>query len=76
MPLVQWITQNLSSGVDRLSAAYPIFLMPVRLETRFVTTPSPELRIRIYPDEIFADAHEPELTEEEVSAGQAYWTQG
>ena len=32
-----------------------------------------ELRIRVYPDQIHADGHRPELTDGEVAAGQAYW---
>jgi hypothetical protein len=52
-----------------LDARYPVALLPVRLETRF---DGPLLRVRIYPDEIFADTHEPGLTPEERADGQAY----
>lgn len=55
-----------------LGTDLPIVLFPVRLETRFDAARS-VLRVRIYPDEIFADSHEPELTERELAAGQAYW---
>jgi hypothetical protein len=34
------------------------------------------LQIRIFPDEILAQTHEPELTDEEWAAGRAYWTAG
>ena len=52
------------------TARLPVALLPVRLETRFATgAAGPELLVRIYPDEIHADRHEPELTAEEDAAG-------
>ncbi|MBN1491800.1 MAG: hypothetical protein JXA69_17945 [Phycisphaerae bacterium] len=64
--------------VARLQADYPIVLFPVRLETRFVRgtgegEATGELRVRIYPDSLAADSHEPLLTEAEVAAGLDYW---
>jgi hypothetical protein len=56
--------------VARLSARYPIALFPVRIETRFTAD---QLLLRVYPDEILSDSFEPELTDEEVADGQAYW---
>lgn len=50
-------------------ARYPIALMPLRLETRFAGN---VLRVRIYPDEIFSDTHEPGLTADESRDGAAY----
>ena len=48
--------------------------MPVRIETRFVTTGrSPELWLRVYPDDIVIHSHEPILTEQEVAEGKKYW---
>ena len=32
-----------------------------------------EVRIRVYPDKIHLDAHDPDLTVDEVAAGQRYW---
>jgi hypothetical protein len=65
-----------TEDLGRLSAAFPIVLFPVRLETRFFpggnTTPTC-LQVRVYPDEIFLDTHEPALTDAEVAAGKSYW---
>jgi hypothetical protein len=58
-----------------LSTQYPIALFPVRIETRFqIVTDNPRLQIRVYPDEILADSHEPSLTQQEIDASHAYWT--
>jgi len=38
--------------------------------------PTDTLQIRVYPDEILAQTHEPELTDDEWAAGRAYWTAG
>jgi hypothetical protein len=53
----------------------PVVLFPVRLETRFFTMPdaSSELRVRIYPDTVHIDSHEPELTSEEQLWGRHFW---
>ena len=58
--------------VGKLDARYPIALFPVRVETRFDRANS-QLLIRVYPDEILADAHEPSLTAAEQQDGNAYW---
>jgi hypothetical protein len=50
----------------------PVTLLPVRLETRYVADPA-ELRLRVYPDQVHLDAHQPRLTDAEVAAGQVYW---
>jgi len=34
-----------------------------------------DLRVRIYPDKIHTDTHEPELTADEITWGQHYWEQ-
>lgn len=47
----------------------PLVLLPVRLETRFF---GQELRIRVFPDKIHVDTHEPELTADEVEWGKHF----
>jgi hypothetical protein len=66
--------------IGQLDAAHPVALLPVRLETRFVRgsvagrpDAAGNLLVRIYPDPIAADSHEPLLTTAEVTAGQNYW---
>jgi hypothetical protein len=59
-------------GVDPL---LPITLLPVRIETRFAGTPaSPQLQVRLYPDDIHIDQHDPRLTRGELAAATRYWT--
>jgi hypothetical protein len=55
----------------------PLVLLPVRLETRFFTLPGnlSELRVRVYPDKIHLDTHEPELLPTEHEWGAHYWAQ-
>jgi hypothetical protein len=68
------LTTDPRFDVARLSAEFPVALLPVRMETRFGTQDgAPCLRVRVYPDEIAADGHEPELTADETTAGETYW---
>src|SRR5678809_397757 len=57
--------------------ARPAVLFPVRLETRFFSLAdgSSELRVRVYPDKVHLDSHEPKLTPDEVTWGQHFWEQ-
>jgi hypothetical protein len=59
-------------SVEELDGQVPVAMFPVRLETRFMDDAS-ELRIRIYPEQIHIDAHEPELTESELTIAEQYW---
>ena len=66
-----------------LRAAIPLLLIPVRIETRFAAASrspdaaaaGPALLLRVYPDTISISSFEPELTQDEINAGQAYWNQ-
>ena len=63
---------------QQLSARTPLLLLPVHIQTRFVKQSQSvkvanELWVRIYPDQIAVNTHEPELTGQEISDGQAYW---
>jgi hypothetical protein len=68
-------------GFDLLSSRHPLLLLPVRLETRFAWTDGKKRRsfvqepgltrallVRVFPDEIHEDSHEPELTPSELRA--------
>ena len=57
-------------------ATLPVVLLPVRIETRFVSTgETHELWVRVYPDDLHLDSHEPELTEDEEVWGKHFWEQ-
>ena len=53
------------------SAAVPLLLLPIRLETRFQNN---ELWLRVFPDDVHVTSFEPELTADESSARAAYLT--
>ncbi len=57
--------------------ARPLILFPIRLETRFFqqTDGSTDLFVRVYPDKIHIDSHEPQLTGDEVTWGKHFWEQ-
>lgn len=75
--LAQRLDQQERALFGEFPAAHqPIVLLPVRLETRFVTTAGrAELLIRVYPDDIHVDSHEPELTADEVEWGRHFWAE-
>ena len=63
-----------SAGITNLDDGIPILLMPVRIETRFMTAQQqPELWLRIYPDDIAIHTHEKLLTKGETAEGEKYW---
>lgn len=59
-----------------LDPAVPLVLLPVGIETRFtyVDGQPDELLVRVLPDEVHVQSHEPELTEGELRQGRDYWT--
>jgi hypothetical protein len=60
------------AGID---PQVPITLLPVRIETRFVgPSGAPRLQVRLYPDDVHLDRHDPRLTQGDVDAGKRYWT--
>src|SRR5580698_2884843 len=63
------------AGYGGISATTPLLLLPVHIQTRFIDGEQgiTELWVRIYPDQIAVDSHEPELTAQELADGQAYW---
>ena len=58
-------------GFNLVAADLPLLLLPVRLETRYASGPH-RLLVRIYPDDIHADGHEPALTREERELQKNY----
>lgn len=77
---VDTLADRLVAGMDEaravtaLDARVPVAMLPVRIETRFAPDRK-SLAIRIYPDQIHLDAHEPEVTDDELAAARWYWEQ-
>jgi hypothetical protein len=73
--LGEWLEQTPKDLVERLPDRDPFLLFPVRLETKFARTSagSPELRVRIWPDEIGIALPPGDLSKEETAAGRQYW---
>src|ERR1035441_6174511 len=64
-------TVDFRGGID---AGTPLLLFPMRIETRFTdAADGSALLVRIYPDQISVDSHEPDLTAGEVADGKQYW---
>ena len=59
---------------EKLDSALPLTLLPVRLEARYLPRRRPRhLLIRVFPDVIHADGHQPALTERELGLGRQFW---
>ncbi|HKS10898.1 MAG TPA: hypothetical protein VJS13_15215 [Pyrinomonadaceae bacterium] len=76
IPNIPQTTPDVAAQLS-VGPAQPLVLFPVRLETRFFAQPdgSSELRVRVYPDKVHVDTHEPALTDEEVTWGKHFWEQ-
>lgn len=69
-----YIDPHPKNSIGNLDDKTPFLLLPVRIETRFMTTgTTPELWLRVYPDDIAIHSHEKALKDNEVTAGQDYW---
>jgi hypothetical protein len=63
----------LADPVHKPDPALPRVLLPVRVDTAYLPgTNGTDLAVRVYPDDIHVDPHEPELTAGELAAGKAY----
>jgi hypothetical protein len=71
------VTPPSEMRVQLIAADRPLALFPVRLETRFFPQADGgfELRVRVYPDKVHLDSHEPELTAQEKIWGEHFWEQ-
>jgi hypothetical protein len=55
-----------------LDPTVPIALLPVRVEIHYPPETPDELLVRIFPDDLHKDAHEPELTPDERARGRRF----
>ena len=65
-----------SAAFGALDDDVPVLFLPVRVETRFTDptgTSARKLKVRIYPDQVHVDDHDPGLTPREIKVGRAYW---
>ncbi|MGN6567899.1 MAG: hypothetical protein ACTHJ0_08105, partial [Flavipsychrobacter sp.] len=61
-------------AVSQLGDKTPILFFPVRIETSFQSNSgSPQLWVRIFPDDIAVDTHEQLLSQSEIDQGEQYW---
>jgi hypothetical protein len=59
-----------------LASSRPVALLPIQLQARYARSEAGalELRVRIYPGELHDDRHEPELTDDERTWGEDFWS--
>lgn len=63
------------SVFSSLDSGIPLAMLPVKIEARYyLKNNPPELRLRIFPDQVHADGHIHALTQSEIGLGKAYWT--
>jgi hypothetical protein len=68
------LAELVADPVSGLDGDHPIALLPVRIETRFEHLSEPrQLLVRIYPDDVHVDSHEPQLTDAELDSARRYW---
>ena len=69
-----YVDPHPKAGVSLLNDDTPFLLLPVRIETRFMSSgKQPELWLRVYPDDIAIHTHEKLLTTRELAEGAVYW---
>jgi hypothetical protein len=66
------LAETPEDAVATLDGQVPVALLPLRIETRFAEDRA-ALHIRVFPDQIHINAHDPELTEVELAFGRTYW---
>lgn len=64
--------ENVKDALAEMPETLPVLLFPIRIETAFDVEAS-KLLVRIYPDDIAIETHEPPLTSSEISSGKDYW---
>ena len=68
------LKHNFKKAASELDAKIPILFLPIRIETRIMTKRnSASLWLRVYPDDIHVDTHDPMLTIQEEKYGVYYW---
>ncbi|MEO5644457.1 MAG: hypothetical protein ABIQ40_02035 [Bacteroidia bacterium] len=63
---------DVKTVLTELPQTLPVLLFPVRIETA-LDADARRLYVRVYPDDIAVETHEPALTASEISTGKDYW---
>ena len=60
--------------MEQLDGTLPILLFPLRVQTRFAVHPGGrDLLVRVFPDDVSVQSHDPVLTEAERDVGNQFW---